>query len=128
MKKFIIVILCIICAVTVSAGCFFGEESGTNTGGGDDPYVNTSGVEPNTWYFYRGVLYYQNCIIDDYGVSGKDVAVTYYPVCSTCHEIEAAAMPYPAALLGSIGTTSRQKEHVCENCGATTYVLFALEE
>ena len=91
---------------------------------GYEKVAEKSDIEPNTWYTYSDVLYFQNIkLINAFPVSnGKGMMVSYYFVCQHCHIVDdtmQASVPE--------NNYDIEKVYSCDECGKYTTVKIKID-
>lgn len=91
--------------------------------GAKKPVQKAYDVEPNTWYVYDNILYFQNCkLINAVSVKGgQAMMVTYKPVCQHCQVIDDGT-----SMAGPEVDYEVKKIHYCDECGKQTLVWFKI--
>ncbi len=83
-----------------------------------------SDIEPNTWYTYSDVLYFQNIkLVNAFPVSnGKGMMVSYYFVCQHCHTVD-------DSMQASVPENNYdiEKVYTCDECGKYTTVKIKID-
>ena len=85
------------------------------------PVQKANDVEPNTWYAYNNILYFQNCKLLTVGGGSTAMLVHYAVVCQYCHVVEdSSGLAYPEV------NREAKKIHYCSECNRQTLVRFKI--
>lgn len=91
---------------------------------GYEKAAEKSDIEPNTWYTYSDVLYFQNIkLVNAFPVSnGKGMMVSYYFVCQHCHTVD-------DSMQASVPENNYdiEKVYTCDECSKYTTVKIKID-